>query len=524
MNNKLFRTVPGAQFVPADTTNEAGGAAYSRTPEEALAQFAATGCFGDTFYVKDDEQLKTTLELAAKCSPEWIAKCALYSRESGLMKDMPAVLCAVLATRNVTLLKKVFERCINNGKMLRNFVQAVRSGVTGRKSFGTAVKRMLQWWFESRTDEQLFHASIGEKPSLGDIIKMCHPKPKTEARRLMFAYLMGKDVIGLGLLPGVVREFEAAKLGAGPLPDINFQFLSSLQMTTEQWSTVCDRASWQTLRMNLNTFQRHECFVDTERLGRVIARLRDKDEIKRARQMPHQLFSAYLHVNDDVPPGIRMAIGEAVEHALENIPALPANLVIGIDTSGSMRSPVTGARGSATSKMTCVQTAALIGCAMRKRCPTARIVAFDTQAHTGKLPNSVAEAAQKLATFGGGGTDCSIPLQLAAQMPKCEAVVIVSDNESWFDSARRSPTLYGYASHGTNVMEAWRRVQAKNPSCKLVCIDLTPNTTRQTTNEANVLNVGGFSDAVFDVVASFFANNKSWVEVIQAVDIQGDAR
>lgn len=512
MNNNLFRTTPGGLILPADAVNNAGGAAYGRPPEEALAQFAATGCFGDTFYVKAEDQLKDVLDLAAKCSPEWIAKCAVYARESGLMKDMPAILCAILAVRDVPLLKVVFPRCINNGKMLRNFVQIVRSGAVGRKSFGTAVKKLIQKWFASRTDEQLFHASIGEKPSLSDIIKMVHPKPHDEARRCMFAYLMGKPVAALGLLPQIVQDFEAFKLGVGPAPDINFQFLSSLQLTEAQWGAIADRASWQTVRMNLNTFQRHGVFNDTERLGRIIERLRDKAEIAKARPMPHQMLAAFLNVAAEAPPGIKMALAQAVELALENVPKLPANTILGVDVSGSMSSAITGARGSATSAMRCVDVAALLACALLRTTPTAKIVAFDTRPHQGTLGGSLVECAKTLASFGGGGTNCAIPLVIAAQQPKVDAVVIVSDNESWVDWS-------GHGGRGPSVMPAWRMVQARNPNAKLVCIDLTPSSTRQTMVEKNVLNVGGFSDAVFDVVAAFLNESRSWCEVIGAVEL-----
>ena len=50
------------------------------------------------------------------------------------MKDMPALLCAILAVRDVKLLEAIFPRVIDNGKMLRTFVQILRSGVVGRKS------------------------------------------------------------------------------------------------------------------------------------------------------------------------------------------------------------------------------------------------------------------------------------------------------------------------------------------------------------------------------------------------------
>lgn len=511
MNRNLFSTTPGKLIPPANTVNNAGGKAYARSNEEALAQLSATGCLGDTFYVTAETQLAQTLDVAAKCSAEWVAKCAVYARKEGLMKDLPALLCAHLATRDLLLLRRVFPVCVDNGKQLRNFVQAIRSGAVGRKSFGTAVKRLIQQWFAQRTEEQLFHASIGDKPSLGDIIKMVHPKPATEARSMMLAYLAGKDVAAFGLLPEVVQQFEFAKRGVAEVPDINFQFLSSMPLTKEQWGLICDRASWTTLRMNLNTFHRHGVFEDAERLGRAIRKLSDPAEIAKAKPMPHQVFAAYKHAEDDLPPGLSLALAKAADLALANVPELPPNIVVGIDCSGSMQAAITGARG-APSKITCVETAALFGCAILRKNPTATLVPFDTGVHSTKgLGGSLLEAAKTLASYGGGGTNCALPLQEALRMPKVDAVVIISDNESWVDSRpyARNP----------QTMSEFRHLQAKNPGCRLVCIDIQPNMTRQAEAGPDVLNVGGFSDAVFDVLHQFLVNRRSWLEVIQAVDI-----
>jgi 60 kDa SS-A/Ro ribonucleoprotein len=43
------------------------------------------------------------------------------------MKDMPALLCAVLWVKDRELLASVFPRVIDNTQMLRNFLQIVRS-------------------------------------------------------------------------------------------------------------------------------------------------------------------------------------------------------------------------------------------------------------------------------------------------------------------------------------------------------------------------------------------------------------
>jgi 60 kDa SS-A/Ro ribonucleoprotein len=135
---------------------------------------------------------------------------AVYSREQGHMKDAPALLCAALSTRSNELLARVFDRVIDNGKMLRNFVQIMRSGAVGRKSLGTAPKRLVLRWLDNRSDEAIFRASIGSDPSLADVIRMVHPRPATAQRAALYAYLIGRPHEE-SALPQCVREYEVFK-------------------------------------------------------------------------------------------------------------------------------------------------------------------------------------------------------------------------------------------------------------------------------------------------------------------------
>ena len=181
MNPNLFNT-RNARLPAADTRNEAGGKAYRLPAKHALAQYAVTGCLNGTFYADATQQLETVLRLCGEVPVGFIAQTAVYCRERGHMKDMPALLCAALATLDTTVLKCVFDRVIDDGRMLRNFVQIVRSGAVGRKSLGTAPKRMVQRWFERHDDAAVFRASVGQSPSLADVVKMVHPRPATPQR------------------------------------------------------------------------------------------------------------------------------------------------------------------------------------------------------------------------------------------------------------------------------------------------------------------------------------------------------
>lgn len=96
---------------------------------------------------------------------------------------------AVLARRDPALFRAVFGRVVDTGKMLRSFVQVVRSGRTGRKSLGLAPKAMVQAWLSDASDRALLHTAVGNDPSLADVIRMVHPKPESPEREALFAWI-----------------------------------------------------------------------------------------------------------------------------------------------------------------------------------------------------------------------------------------------------------------------------------------------------------------------------------------------
>src|SRR4029079_7956234 len=127
----------------------------------------------------------------------------------------------------------------------------------------------------------------------------------------------------------------------------------------------------------------------------------------------------------------------AAEIACGNVPELPGPVVIGLDVSGSMQSAVTGNRGrGGTSKMRWMDVAALVAAALLRRNPDSVVVPFDTQAFDVKIDpsDSILSLADRLAKYGGGGTDCSLPIRKANAdfaNRKFAGVVLVSDLESW---------------------------------------------------------------------------------------------
>jgi 60 kDa SS-A/Ro ribonucleoprotein len=511
-NTSLFQSIRGALLPAATTRNDAGAPAYELSPKATLARLAATGCLTRTFYASAESQLDRVLDLAAQVDVDFVAQTALFARRKGFMKDMPALLCAVLATRDLDRLTEIFPQVIDNGRMLRNFVQIIRSGVTGRKSLGSAPKRLIRQWLEQATARQLFQAAIGNSPSLADIVKMVHPKPVTPDHEAFFAWLIGKPW-DPAALPETLRDYEAWKISRqGPVPDVPFQLLTALDLGQSEWSAIAANASWQTTRMNLNTFARHRVFECANLTQRLAARLADPDQIRRAKVFPYQLLVAYLNADKSVPMEIREALQDAMEIATGNVPAITGSIALCPDVSGSMQHPVTGSRPGASSKVRCIDVAALITAALVRKNPAARVLPFEVDVVGVRLNprDSVMTNATQLAAVGGGGTNCSAPLaRLNRDQASPELVIFISDNESWADPK---------ASRGTAMMAEWEKLRRRNPKARLVCIDLVPNTTTQAIEREDILNIGGFSDVVFDLIADFAAGadgSNHWIREIE---------
>ena len=246
-------------------------------------------------------------------------------------------------------------------------------------------------------------------------------------------------------------------------------------------------------------------FEDETMITIVAERLKNADAIRRARAFPYQLLAAFRAAGAEMPGAITSALQDALEIATENVPSIAGKIYVCPDVSGSMTSGVTGHRVGATSAVRCVDVAGLVAASLLRRNPNAEVLAFSDDVVKMPRPinprDSVMTNAQYLASLASGGTACSAPLRhLNARDAKGDLVLYVSDNQSWRDFALsgKSP-----ATRGTLMAEEWERFRARNPDAKLVLIDLQPYSSTQVSERKDVLNVGGFSDAVFEIVSLF---------------------
>jgi 60 kDa SS-A/Ro ribonucleoprotein len=292
--------------------------------------------------------------------------------------------------------------------------------------------------------------------------------------------------------------------------------LTALPLSKKDWTAIARRAPWQMTRMNLNTFARHGVFGEPGMAELIANRLRDPAAIAKARVMPYQLLVAYgmAEANSDVPKVVCEALQDAMEIAIANVPSIEGQVYVCPDVSGSMSSPLTGMRHGATTAARCIDVAALVAAAVVRKNQRAEVLPFEHGVVKVQLNSrdSVMTNASKLAAIGGGGTNCSAPLKkLNSRQASGDLVIFISDYESWVDAC---------GGVGTGMMREWNVFQQRNPNARLVCIDVQPYMTFQATKREDILNVGGFSDQVFDVVSQFAGGKLKgdhWIDAIESV-------
>jgi 60 kDa SS-A/Ro ribonucleoprotein len=220
-------------------------------------------------------------------------------------------------------------------------------------------------------------------------------------------------------------------------------------------------------------------------------------------------------VGDGVPLKVQAALETALEASLAKLPALEGTCR---RLSGRVRIDELAGDGIPQGRVVQGAVHRCCGARSRRRCcagtagPVAAVRAKVVPLKAGSFARVAANAA-KLASIGGGGTNVSAPLaRLNAEGAEVDLVVIVSDNESWIDATRHGATA---------TMGEWERLKKRCPAAKLVCIDLQPYGTTQAKSRRDILNVGGFSDSVFETISRFAAGDgeRDWVAEVNEMEV-----
>lgn len=267
-------------------------------------------------------------------------------------------------------------------------------------------------------------------------------------------------------------------------PDINKRDL---------WRNLIPAMGFMARLRNLRNFDQHS-LTDGD-VSEVLVMLSDEDQVRASRQLPLRFLSAYRAVSH-----LRWAypLERALELSLANIPALPGNTLILVDTSYSMNE-----RLSERSDLMRWDAAAVFGLALARRCETAAVVSYSASHgwRTGggfaasttnwkQFPQTPGESLLKAVQrwkdggyFIGGGTETVGTIREAFNPAVHHRVVLLTDEQ-----AAASP--YGTVDSV---------LPAKTP---LYTINLAGYEAAGTPSNPYRITLGGLTDAMFGVMSA----------------------
>lgn len=285
------------------------------------------------------------------------------------------------------------------------------------------MRKVLKGKLESFNEYQLSKA-LGESKqvSMADAIKLLHPDPSKAKVGINFY----KDVIEGNVKMGADKaqvQSEIAKVNN-----------KNSKTTKKDVVKSIDTSTVMAIVKNLVALDRQGIFKDKEAVDSIVAKLTNKKEIQKSRLLPFRFYSAYKEVCSLTPSAgkrrVLDALVEALDLSIDNLQDIQGYSAIVIDTSGSMRSPI-----SSMSSVNAKEIACILGAiCFKKGIADVYVFADDCKLVDNiSKKSTVMDIAEKLMnTYVGGCTNIDNALnEVRNSGVKYTNLIILSDNDCY---------------------------------------------------------------------------------------------
>lgn len=416
----------------SDARTHEGGAAYSRDARSEL--FLATSAAfvaEDSFYELAADRLDRVARLVDTIVGEsdgldWLVDFVTWLRGEGNMRTAPGVLAAEVAraASSLDIRPRVPD---SRPQRPRSAVRRIADAACQRadepgeikaywdaRAYGTMPRALQRGLADAAARLYTEYATLKyDSPTnavrFGDIVSLYRPTPPP-GRSALFKHLIERRHPGWRVTPDSDALLRHEPLDADALPmlaerdllnavpveqrramllDNGSELAARMRAAGATWEWLSgwladgqgmDAAAWKAalphmgymarLR-NLANFDRQG--MDDETAAIVGMMLANREQVAKSRQFPFRFLSAYRNVPSD---RWSFPLSKALDYSLGNIPEMPGDTLVMIDTSASMQSsmgvkPSRGRRPGATTPRPIdrVDAAALFGLAVANRNP-----------------------------------------------------------------------------------------------------------------------------------------------------------
>lgn len=463
-----------------DTVNREGAPAYELGSESKLISLLLGSFLSDQFYRSGDETLEELKTLVAANHPEFAARAAIYARDTFGMRSVSHVVAAELCryVKGEAWLRRFLSRVVLRPDDVTEILSCWLS--TYGKPIPNAMKRGLGDALSGFDAYRLGkYKAEGKALSLVDAVNLCHPKHTEQLAALVRGTLA----------PPETWEVELTRAGQAEDKD---------KAKAAVWHNLLSehKLGYFALLRNL----RNIIAQSPGSIPMACEQLTDAEVIRKSRVLPFRFLSAWDAL-DDMPRDVGLALSQAVDIAVANIPTLPGKTLIAVDGSGSMEGRP-------------VAIAALFASALH-RLNDSDVLLFDDVARWAKLnpANPVMTNAQGIIDNATcGGTNFHLIFD-TAQKPY-DRIVILSDMQAWI--ARGEPGIF-WRYCPTCPEDAHKEYKRRTGADPFVyCFDLQGYGTAQFPAK-RVTQLSGWSDKAFDYMLLAEKGEDAMVKAVKEV-------
>ncbi|MBP2473734.1 hypothetical protein JOF53_002606 [Crossiella equi] len=376
-----------------------GGVAHGRDLRTELFLLAVNNLVGEhTAYEaaeQRDSRYAALVREATLADPLWTARLLGWLRSGANLRSAALAGAAEFARTRLDhglpglsrqVVASVLRRADEPGELLAYWT--ARYGRAIPKPVKRGVADAVRELYDERS--ALKWDSSARAFRFADVLELTHPTPRDALQGKLFRHLIDArhDRAGsVAELPVLRARQELVEL---PLarrralveadPAHAVAALRSAGMTWEAlagwlqgpldaraWAAVVPSMGYMALLRNLRNFD--EAGLPEEVAAAIGARLADADQVARSRQLPLRFLSAHRAAG----PRWQSTVDTALGHSLSSVPSLPGRTLVLVDTSGSMRWPLSG-RGS----LLRWDAAVTFGLALAARAERATVVSYSS--------------------------------------------------------------------------------------------------------------------------------------------------
>ncbi len=512
---------PQSQAIPnqGQVQNSAGGYVYEVDRWTLVDRFLILGSETGTYYIGAQqltmEHAKNLLEAMDEDGERLVARIVEISHTGRAVKNDPAIFALALASslgnlETRTAAHLAMPKVCRTGTHLFAFAEATKT----LRGWGRGFRRAVAEWYNAKPSEALAQSLVKYQAREGwtnrDLLRLSHPKPRTEEHRVLFKWAVSGELTGPNEFLEAIQELRkttsksdaATLIRAFKIP--REAVPTELLVHREVWLALLESMPLTAMVRNLGTMTKIGALEPgSEAIDSVVKALGDGDRLRRARVHPLSLLIAMLTYESGrgvkgtatwIPvPEVIDALNSAFYASFTNIESSGKRLVLGLDVSGSME----GTRVAGVPLLNCRKACGAMALITAAAEQGVTQLAFDTQVYPLAISRSqrLDDVVNRLAKTGGGGTDCSAPIQFALRKKiKADAFIIYTDAESW----------YG-AQHPVQALAEYR--QKMKLDTKLVIVAMAANRfSIGDEKDAGTLNVVGFDASVPQVINEFLKN------------------